>query len=211
MIRKLTLATILLCACTEKNPAMRNPPNSGNIVEANGAEEREPRTVDESNGSAANERRTFSLGWRSIDQINQTFAALTGVPVNSLRAAFVELRTQLSTTTVLEEVTPAKVGAMSKLAANYCDTAMRNDALRANILGPGAPSGHVAEPDALAEKLTNAFWGVEVQDEGFVANGRAVIVELTTELAKGKADAAAVNVLVGVCAAVLASSPVAIF
>jgi hypothetical protein len=161
------------------------------------------------------------VGARNFEQINHTFAALTGVsPAEpQVKAAFLELKSQLPGANDVKSLSPAQISSITKLSANYCDVLVRDDALRGQAFGNFDFSRQlnsafsVTAKDNLARALIGNFWGEELETLPDITENVAIISQLLTDMAQGKNNdtQATSAVAMGACTAVLASAPVILF
>jgi hypothetical protein len=79
---------------------------------------------------------------RNFAQVNDTMAALTGVPVQNFRqnTVYRDLQTALPNTTDIESFVSTHAVAYSKLAIEYCDDLYNNNTRRQNFYGAATPS-----------------------------------------------------------------------
>jgi hypothetical protein len=156
-----------------------------------------------------------SVGFRSFDAINHTYASLTGVPVTdpTVVAGFNELRGSLPLSHSVASITPGQVSAYTKLAAMYCDVAAASAPLRADIFGPlnfgQAPNVAFANPDAVIASVVNRFYRPDYASFASSVDDLDMLRELVATIRIDKTSTA--NVAMGLCTAVLASAGVTLY
>lgn len=153
------------------------------------------------------------LGVRTFDQINHSFAKVTGVPVTQTRVAatFERVRQQLPPAADLEAFMASHQTGVAQLAIQYCAALVDDAALRVAFFGPGldvaAPAATQfatrAGRDALIDPLLTRGLGTGLANQPTSASVRTELDALVTKLLTGGASTATVGK--AACAAVLGS------
>jgi hypothetical protein len=160
-----------------------------------------------------------NVGIRNYLQINATFSTLTGVPTTNdvVAGAFANVKTQLPSGNNIKTFSPSVQVGISKLAAAYCDAALKDATLRPAILPgfdyeePVASALDAAGQGKLIDNLMGSFWGSAATSGIDQKVGRTNLTALLATLKVGleAEDATQThNISVGMCAAVLGSSAV---
>ena len=162
------------------------------------------------------------VGVKSFLQINATMSVLTGVPKSrdSVAAEFDKVKSQLPTTNDAASFSGTSQGAIAKLAIAYCDAAIEDAALRANLI-PGfnfaaanlSTAFSPAMKDLAINSLTEKFWGSDLRANPDIATTKAILNPMLDALVAGGLNGQSVavrtrNIVKGLCTAVLASSSV---
>jgi hypothetical protein len=184
----------------KKDPDDQTPPDDATMP---------PSTQDAS-------KITTSVGVRNFRQVNQTMAALTGVPATdaTVSTAFASLATQLPDGNDLRAFVGSHQVAIAKLAVEYCDRMIETPALAAAAV-PGfsfaaAPSAafNAAGKALIAKSLTERFWGKGVGT--MTEDAQPMVAAMIDDVLKGKdmtSPQVTKNVVKGACTAVLAAGP----
>lgn len=230
----LALASLSLTACfqgggkgastnTAKTSATTNSGSSGDSTNTGG------NTVTEAPPTNPIAAQVVNVGIKNFDQVNATFSVLTGVPETNanVRAEYNAIRASLPLNNDIRTFGGSTQNALLKLAARYCDEAMRSDALRVNVLPgnlllPTNAALTVANVDNTvpAQALTPAnnakivdfmidkFWNRPANAPANEDDMR--LITLINELALNEAASGTTtrNVLTGVCTAALANANV---
>ena len=164
-----------------------------------------------------------SEGIKSHEQIFYTMSALTGVPVtnNEVRNVYNQVSTSLPTDNDLKVFLPPHQLAITKLAAEFCNSLVENTTLRQNIwpnynaftatVGRGSLSQQNRE--IIIQGTVDAFWGGVISEDELYA-AEEDLDNLITELLVNESttDAAVTrNVIKGVCTVALSSAHVTLF
>lgn len=155
------------------------------------------------------------VGIKNYLQINSTFSSLTGVPTtnNDVLNTYNDVKTQLPTGNSLKTFSASVQVGVAKLAMEYCNAMMGNQALRSTRVpgvdftaGPAAAFGGTGG-DALVDGLISSFWLDDASGPDRAAS-KTMLKSLLGELQVGVANNAqqTSNIASGTCAAVLASS-----
>lgn len=156
-----------------------------------------------------------SLGIRNLDQIRYSMASITGVSARgaNIQAAYAELRSQLPDTNDIRSLTPAKISAITKLGAQFCDEAMLDQQIRADLL-PGIdfsapPSAALTNPGNAAQMLIERFWGTNLSTRADPAEDVDTLSTLISDLIAEQPNTAqaTASILMGACTAVISSAP----
>ena len=183
----------------------------------------------EDNGAGETDSESLSLkdleaaiGLRSYEQVRETMTTLTNVnpTVQNIATIYEEVKTQLPNNNDIKTFLASHQVGITKIGVEFCDTLIDRADLRSSMF-PGfnftsAPrtafsSGSSTE---LAEAMMDQFWGSglsNLPDKNIALN---TIADLTDDLLEGENlndTSVTLQVSKGICTAVLASSPVAIF
>ena len=209
---------------TAKGDDLENPHgDDGIVVEDDEGNEDKPLSGDtdvppQGTGMEITQNDT-SVAMRNFDQINYTMAAVTGVSTNNpqVRADFLELKSQLPPSNNLREVSPAKLSAITKLGARYCDVASQDATARAqlfpNVDFAQGPAAAFAQANTVAMDLLTQLWGSDLETLPDFGANVDIISTLISDMAAGKPDTPATTaaVAMGACAAAISSAPVITF
>jgi hypothetical protein len=155
------------------------------------------------------------VGLRSFEQINYTFAELTGVPVSNgtINSTYSAVEASLPTDNDVKVLQSSNMVAISRLASEYCNQLISSGSFntdRDRIFGAGLFSIVPSRVDerAMVEMMTNALWGKDVIDPAELDNARKMLEQLFVDISKAEADntAATVKITKGVCTAALSSA-----
>lgn len=166
-----------------------------------------------------------NYGIRSFEQVNETFALLTGVnpgdaAQTALRDVLAGVANQLPGSNDIKAFLAANQVGISKLATEYCDSLMNSTTLRVqavpNFNFTAAPSAALsaASADTLYSGLMDRFWGTGLQMAADREESKVILSDLTTALLAGENQADAtvtLRIAKSVCVAVLSSASVMIF
>lgn len=161
----------------------------------------------------------LQIGVKSAEQIHHTFSSLTGVPItnNTVGNAFNNLRTQLPATSQLASFQASNQIAITKLAAEYCDLLVGNATLRTVVWptfsfdqNPSQALSNASKKEALIQQTTIRFWGARLGNLPTLQDYRSELSALIDELLVDapNSQSGTQNLVKGVCATVLAASPV---
>lgn len=169
------------------------------------------------------------VGMKNFEQINYTFAELTGVPVSngSVNAAYIAVESTLPTDTEVKVLQASNQVAITRLAAEYCNQLIGNGttsnpptAIQTNrdaIFGAGSFTGAPLTGQNLisyVNRTTNGFWGESVVPQVELDAARAELMKLYADIVSMDAapTANATNIKAGkaVCTAALSSAYVTI-
>jgi hypothetical protein len=168
-----------------------------------------------SNGSVEPNGDQPEVGIKSFEQINKTMSALTGVRIdrNNIENVYEDVITQLPTDNTIDTFLAAHQVAVTKLAAEYCDTLVNDSTLRANVW-PGFNFGTSATnafnstgTQNFIVQTLNAFWGQGVDLAGR-APASIELQQLVNDLKVGEnlsASSTTRKIAKGVCITTLAS------
>lgn len=164
-----------------------------------------------------------SEGIKSHEQIFYTMSALTGVPVtnNEVRNVYNQVSTSLPTDNDLKVFLPPHQLAITKLAAEFCNSLVENQTLRQAIwpnysaFGSTVARGSLSAPnrEIIIQGVVDAFWGgVISEDELYAAEEDLDLLISDLLVGENTADAAVTrNVIKGVCTVALSSAHVTLF
>lgn len=216
------LALNLLAACGAENSRKRShaqAPQLSDDQTASVPQDTEPNKGDDKKTEESSETSltmpSAAIGVRNFEQIVQTFAKLTGVSARNttVTTAVADLKSSLPDSNDMRTLTPAKISGITKLAATFCDVAMADATLRAKLY-PGinfgvGPTQALADPKSAITALLQNVWGADVVSNSQGAADIVTLTDLLKSMMVGKANTAAMtaNLLMGTCAAALASSP----
>ena len=158
------------------------------------------------------------VGIRNFRQINDTMAALTGVPRTNatVAAAFATLTTALPDSNDIRTFNGSHQVSISKLAVEYCD-AMVEDATLSAAAIPGfnfaalpAAAFDQAGKTLVAKSLIEKFWGTGLESLPSEDESVATIVQLIDAIAAGKAQTAVMtkSIVKGVCVSLLSTGQI---
>lgn len=164
-----------------------------------------------------------SEGIKSHEQIFYTMSSLTGVPVtnNEVRNVYNQVSTSLPTDNDLKVFLPPHQLAITKLAAEFCNSLVENANLRqaiwpsytgfATTVGRGSLSAQNRE--IIIQGAVDAFWGgVISEDELYAAEEELDLLITDLLVGESTSDAAVTrNVIKGVCTVALSSAHVTLF
>ena len=162
-----------------------------------------------------------SFALRGFDQLNATMASLTGVsalPTNLVPAPIQDgLKTMLPGENHVTNFQGGSQFATYKLAAEYCNIMVDNEAAKPTVLTnidlkkPPKEVFSEAGKTAVAKAFTGKFW---VLPPANLAQAQGLLTDLITELMAGKTlttSAQTTAIVKAVCTATLASAPVSFY
>lgn len=151
-------------------------------------------------------------GIRSFTQVNDTFAALTEIPLSNstVRERFAELRGQLPGNQQLLSFSPASQIAIQRLAVTYCGEITSNNGRCVDFFGECRVDG--ANKGSIGSTLFDRFVGAELAVQPMRAPVELEISNILDDLgcATSCDGTVAQTALTASCAAVLASSAVTV-
>lgn len=162
-------------------------------------------------------------GIKSHEQIFYTMSALTTVPVtnNEVRNVYNQVSTSLPTDNDLKVFLPPHQLAITKLAAEFCNSLVENATLRINIWPtytsftrtPAQGSLSPQNRALIIQDVLQAFWGGVITEAELYAAEDEMDLLMTELLAGENTNDAAVtrNVIKGVCTVALSSAHVTLF
>jgi len=163
-----------------------------------------------------------AIGLRSYEQVRETMTTLTNInpTAPNIASIYSDVKTQLPNNNDIKTFLASHQVGITKIGVEFCDTLIDRDDLRASMF-PGfsftsAPrtafsSGSSAD---LAEAMMDQFWGSGLSNLPDKSTALNTIENLTDDLLEGENlndTSVTLQVSKGICTAVLASSPVAIF
>lgn len=161
------------------------------------------------------------VGLKNFEQLNYTFAELTGVPVTTgaINTTYLAVEQTLPTDTEVKILQSSHQVAITRLAAEYCSQLATNNTFAASrdaIFGAGVltqlPS--VVNRQSVVNRITNAFWGQDVIDPAELDDARAALLTLFDDIIRMDAAPtgapATSKAIRGVCTAALSSAYVTI-
>lgn len=179
-----------------------------------------PSSVPKSEEQELNETQV-SVGIKNHEQILQTMATLTGVDPqtnNDVMRVYNEVALSLPTGNDVKVFSPTHQIAVSKLAAQFCNSLVNSQTLRTVVwptfnfgTAPGTEMSPARRTDAI-NSVIDAFWlGMVEGDELIEAQLEldALLVQLSTPVAdEGNNSALTVKAMKGLCTATLSSAHV---
>ncbi len=161
------------------------------------------------------------VGLKNFEQLNYTFAELTGVPVSNgaVSGAYNAVESTLPSENEVKVLQSSNQVAITRLAAEYCNqlintgnfTASRDAILGANVL---TLTPNAINKSLVINRITNAFWGDGVVDPVELDSSRLMLIDLYDDIVMMDAAPNAVQTtnkaLRGVCTAALSSAYVTI-
>ncbi|MCO4754212.1 MAG: hypothetical protein KC478_07005 [Bacteriovoracaceae bacterium] len=155
------------------------------------------------------------IGIKNFEQINKTMSALTGVRIDrsNINNVYQDIIAQLPTDNKIDTFLAAHQVAVTKLAAEYCDTVVNDTTLRANVWSGfnfGATANNAFDSNGTSNFINltlNSFWGLGVDLAGRSPAGLE-LQTLVNELKVGEnlgASSTTRKIAKGVCIATLAS------
>ncbi len=159
-----------------------------------------------------------AVGIRNFRQINDTMAALTGVPrtTTAVATAYATLETQLPDNNDIRTFAGSHQVAISKLAVEYCDAMVESPTLSVaaipgfNFAALPAAAFNAAGKDLVAKSLLAKFWGTGLESNPNEAETLTMLAALIDDTVAGKAATAQItkNVVKGICTALLSTGQV---
>jgi hypothetical protein len=160
------------------------------------------------------------VGMRNFEQINYTFAELTGVPVSTvaINTTYTAVEATLPSENEVKVLQSSNQVAITRLAAEYCLQLSGNGfvASRDAIFGVGVFGQTPAAIDrqAIVNRTTNAFWGQGVIDPAELDVARMELLDLFNDIVvmdpAPNATATTGKAIRAVCTAALSSAYVTI-
>ncbi len=161
------------------------------------------------------------VGMRNFEQINYTFAELTGVPVSNgtVNATYVAVEATLPSENEVKILQASNQVAITRLAAEYCNQLIGTNNFTASrdvIIGAGtlALAPNSVNKQVVINRITNAFWGEGFIDAAELDAARVTLLDLYDDIAAmdaaPTAPATTSKALRGVCTAALSSAYVTI-
>ncbi len=163
------------------------------------------------------------VGLKNFEQINYTFAELTGVPVTTgaINTTYTAVEATLPSENEVKILQSSNQVAITRLAAEYCNQLVNNGAFVTNrntiftaALFTQVPNN--VDEVLLVNRITNAFWGEGIVNPVELDAARQELVALFGDIVVMEADAtenttATTNKAArGVCTAALSSAYVTI-
>lgn len=151
------------------------------------------------------------VGVKNFEQINETMASLTGVnpTSNSIKNTFQTLEVQLPTENDVKSFLAANQVAVTKLAAEYCNSLLDSTSLRASVWpNYNFNSFNTTDKDFIIDRSLDHFWGASIDAPGRAAS-RFELQSLLNDLSVGEDTTRSANIIKitkGVCTAVLGSA-----
>ena len=151
------------------------------------------------------------VGVKNFDQINETMASLTGVDPtsNAIKNTFQTLEVQLPTDNDVKSFLAANQVAVTKLAAEYCNSLLDSTALRSSIwTNYNFNSFNSTDKDFIIDRSLDHFWGAGIDAAGRSAS-RFELQSLLNDLSVGEdttRSSSIIRITKGVCTAVLGSA-----
>ena len=163
------------------------------------------------------------VGLKNFEQINYTFAELTGVPVTTgaINTTYTAVEATLPSENEVKILQASNQVAITRLAAEYCTQLVNNATFvtNKNTIFTAAVFTQVpnnVDEVLLVNRITNAFWGEGIINQVELDAARLELVALFGDIVAMEADAtenttATTNKAVrGVCTAALSSAYVTI-
>lgn len=161
------------------------------------------------------------VGLKNFEQINYTFAELTGIPVSTgaINTTYVAVEQTLPSETEVKVLQSSHQVAITRLAAEYCSQLATNGTFAASrdaIFGAGVLTQlpNVVNRQSVVNRITNAFWGENVIDPAELDAARTQLLDLFDDVivmdATPTTAAATSKAIRGVCTAALSSAYVTI-
>ncbi len=154
------------------------------------------------------------VGFRNHERLNLTMASVTGLPAfRGLGAGaqadpFAVVKDQINADVSAKAFVASKAKAAIILAANYCDTMMRNATVRAQVLG----SVSLADTAAVTDALTKQFWGSALSTLPDKAQVTQVLSAMHSDIRSGTERAwSDEDMTYASCVVVLSAPPVVFF
>ncbi len=161
------------------------------------------------------------VGLKNFEQINYTFAELTGVPVSngSVASTYSAVEPTLPGDNEVKVLQSSNQVAIIRLAAEYCNQLVTNGTFTVNkdtIFGAGvfnlAPQA--VNKQIVINRITNAFWGEGIIDPVELDFARLELIDVYDDIvfmdAAPTATATTSKALRGACTAALSSAYVTI-
>ena len=152
------------------------------------------------------------VGVRDFEEINRTYAVLTGVSLADVRDVFLRLKASLPGSNNPAELSGATINAAKELAANYCDIMSKDVTLRAVFTGVNfdlPPAQAYADVRMFAGQVIDRFWGTGLDHLPNREISVEIMAELVTDLITNNPGADKTpGILMGACMTALSASPV---
>lgn len=164
-----------------------------------------------------------ALGVRNFDQVNATMESVTGVMGNNtVIQRFQALKLQLPADNDIKAFSFSAQGAITVLAAEYCNALVMNGAYATQLaaatggfnVGAVPSTAFTATSSAsLAQALIVKFWGSGYANNANANAAEQAVITLLGSLTSGQANTATTtkNAVIGACTSVLASAPTSIY
>lgn len=157
-----------------------------------------------------------ATGIKDYEQINMTMSVLTGVDPNSVSGAFNQASSSLPTENDSKQFSSSNQVAITKMAAEYCNSLIGNNTLRTAFypdynFNMKPKEGLTQENrDFIIEQTLTKFWGeVATDDEKAQAHEELnVLIDELLENENMDSTATNQNVIKGVCTVVLSTPQV---
>jgi len=216
-IASFVLLTIVIGTFTHcvQNAPVGGTSSSGSSRSPGGSTTPAPQTPEQVLNTAQVE-----VGLKNFEQLNYTFAELTGVPVSTaaINTTYNSVESTLPTENEVKVLQSSNQVAITRLAAEYCSQLAGNNfvASRDNIFGVGVltqlPS--VVNRQSVVNRITNAFWGEGVIEQSELDAARLELLNLFDDIidmdAAPTTAGATAKAIRGVCTAALSSAYVTI-
>lgn len=160
------------------------------------------------------EERVY-VGIKNFEQINQTMSAVTGVPITirDVERVYRDVASQLPSDNDIKSFAANNQVAITKLASEYCDYAVRQSSIRSQIwpninFGQSPNQSLTTErQNYLVERTMEQFWGSGVLDRNQELVSGLELRTLIIDLLQGAPQNSSSTQMVvkGVCIATLAS------
>ena len=155
------------------------------------------------------------VGVKNFDQINKSMSTLTGLSStnNNIDSIYQDLKLQLPTENNIENFLASNQVGITKLAAQYCDLAVENNTIRAqiwpgfNCTAAASSSFNTAGKANFINLTLNRFWGQNI-DMPLRSPASTELTSLINDLLMGENMGSSVttrNVAKGVCITALSS------
>ncbi|MES2525748.1 MAG: hypothetical protein V4598_01620 [Bdellovibrionota bacterium] len=163
------------------------------------------------------------VGLKNFEQINYSFAELTGVPVSNAQvsAAYTAVEATLPSENEVKVLQSSNQVAITRLAAEYCNQLVTNGTFSASrdaIFGTPvftlAPNNAMLDKVAIVNRTTNAFWGAGIIPQAELDVARLELLNLFDDIvmmdATPNVAATTSKAVRAVCTAALSSAYVTI-